>query len=229
MVAAAVLLLVGRFLIAEHGKHGDRPRSALRGTGRSASSASSSLDSDVPPASSATTTSNTSTRCYDLYSQMDVNEMHQSYPDNPDSNAYGFTTCQFCTNGTMHCTSLVHAGRSKLIASHIHLASDEDGSTGEGPPVINFCGKDAAGLIQDHTAYSQECEHWDSHDVSHNVNVPGVLIPNTGMTAAERVEDIVGQPEKYYFNFHSLASWSHWSPHPHGICRGVLRLQTSGR
>jgi hypothetical protein len=196
---------------------------------RGDSKSSTTIATSTTPGASTSTSSSGQPECYDLYSEMNVNPLHQRYPDNPDSNAYGFTTCKLCTNGTMHCTSLLHSGKSELVASHIHLASDEHGSTGEGPPVINFCGKDTAGLIRDGTAYTQECEPWDSSDVSHNVNVPGVVVPNSGMTAAERVEDIARQPNKYYFNFHSLASWSHWYPQPHGICRGVLRLQTSGR
>ena len=199
---------------------------------------SSSLAPDAPPAVAASMATTTTTgapereeehRCYDLYSQMSVNTLHQHYPDNPDSNAYGFTECKLCTNASMHCTSLLHSGKSELIASHIHLASDENGTEGEGPPVINFCGKDTSGLIQDGVTYPQPCQPWDSNDVSHNVNVPGVLVPNNGMTAEERVEDIARRPEKYYFNFHSLASWNHWYPQPHGICRGVMKSQTAGR
>merc|ERR1712228_484703 len=39
----------------------------------------------------------------------------------------------------------------------------------------------------------------------------------------------IGQhPDKYYFNFHSVASWTYWQHHgngsPVGMCRGVMAL-----
>jgi len=169
-----------------------------------------------------------SNKCYNLYSQLKVNPL-QAYPSNPDSSAFGFATCKLCTNGTMSCTSLLYGGKTELIAAHIHLAmgtGSADGSTGEGPPVINFCGKSAKGLISDGIEYPQECKSWDQHGAAHNPGMPGVLIPNfnRGMTVAQRVQDVARRPGMYYFNYHSLASWAHWYPTPHGVSRGQLVL-----
>merc|ERR1719210_2229543 len=170
-----------------------------------------------------------SKRCYNFFSQLNVNPL-QVYHGNPDSQIFGFATCKLCTDGAMHCTSLTHSGKSELIAAHIHMVpaeEGEDGATGEGPPVVNFCGKNGVGLIQDGTPYTQPCSQWDQNGAAHNSNMPGTLVPNfnRGMTAAERVEDIAKRPHAYYFNFHSMASWAHWYPVPHGICRGQLELQ----
>merc|ERR1711972_924762 len=73
----------------------------------------------------------------------------------------------------------------------------------------------------------QPCSQWDAHGAAHNRNMPGALVKNFNrdMSAAERVEDIAKRPHMYYFNFHSLASWTRWYPTPHGICRGKLELQ----
>lgn len=166
-------------------------------------------------------------KCYNFYSRLNTNPL-QKYANNPDSEAFGFATCKLCTNGTMHCTSLLHGGRSDLIASHIHLAEgpDADGTKSEGPPVINFCGSNSQGLILDGIDYTGPCEQW-TNGAAHNRDVAGVLVPNfnRGITAAQRVEDIVKRPNMYYFNFHSLASWNHWYPTPHGMARGVLVSQ----
>jgi len=168
-----------------------------------------------------------SVKCYNFYSQLNTNPL-QKYTNNPDSEAFGFATCKLCTNGTMYCTSLLHGGRSDLIASHIHLAEgpNADGTKSEGPPVINFCGSNSQGLILDGIDYTGPCEQW-KNGAAHNRDMAGVLVPNfnRGMTAAQRVEDIVKRPNMYYFNFHSLASWNHWYPTPHGMARGVLVSQ----
>jgi len=167
--------------------------------------------------------------CYSVYSQLNVNPL-QAYPGNPDSKAFGFATCTLCTDGAMHCTSLTHSGKSEIIAAHIHHVSEEDGkdgATGEGPPVVNFCGKNGAGLIQDGVDYTRPCAQWDKNGVAHDDGMTGTLVPgfNRGISAAERVADIVKRPQDYYFNFHTMASWTRWYPTPHGICRGQLQLK----
>lgn len=172
-----------------------------------------------------------SNKCYNVYSRMDVNSL-QVYKENPDADAYGFATCRLCTNSSLSCTSLMHSGTTQLIAAHIHLASEgegKDGSNTEGPPVINFCGSEAAGLIRDGTNYTQPCQQWDENGAAHDSHMPGVLVTNfnRGMTVADRVEDIAKRPHMYYFNFHSLASWNHWYPDPHGMCRGILEVETA--
>jgi len=50
---------------------------------------------------------------------------------------------------------------------------------------------------------------------------------NQGMSVKERVGDIVKRPDMYYFNFHSLASWTHWFPSPQGICRGKMQFENA--
>lgn len=52
-------------------------------------------------------------------------------------------------------------------------------------------------------------------------NMDGVLVTtfNRGVSVAQRVEDIAAQPEMYYFNVHTLASWKEWqSQGPKGSC-----------
>jgi len=167
-------------------------------------------------------------KCYKFFARLNVNPLQQ-YKNNPDSEALGFATCQLCTDGRMNCSSLLHSGKSRLIASHIHMASGDDsnsGVSGEGPPVINFGGDNQKGMIDDQIQYPQVCQQW-VNDAAENRDVPGVLVPhfNRGVTAKERVEAIAATPGRYYFNFHTLASWTKWYPHPQGIARGVLVLQ----
>jgi len=180
----------------------------------------------APPAANASDSQEQNT-CYNLYSSMTVNPL-QLYKDSPDSAVFGFGNCKLCTNGTMHCTTLLHSGKSELIASHIHVANNgKDGNSGEGPPVINFCGNDGTGFIRDGTPYTQTCAVWDGNGAAVNRNVPGALVANfnKGMTLAERVRDIGKRPHMYYLNYHSLASWTRWYPTPTGIARGRLELQ----
>jgi len=161
-------------------------------------------------AAEATTSSSSSnlrgsTKCYNLFSQLSENPL-QKYPNNPESQALGFVTCKLCTSGNMTCTSLLHSGKSELIASHIHLANKGgDGSTGDGPPVINFCGSQKTGLILDGTDYSAPCSQWNANGALHDADMQGALVSsfNQGISAKERVEDIVKRPDMYYFNFHS--------------------------
>eukprot|EP00443_Scrippsiella_acuminata_P119791 CAMPEP_0115657170 /NCGR_PEP_ID=MMETSP0272-20121206/44544_1 /TAXON_ID=71861 /ORGANISM="Scrippsiella trochoidea, Strain CCMP3099" /LENGTH=376 /DNA_ID=CAMNT_0003095193 /DNA_START=61 /DNA_END=1187 /DNA_ORIENTATION=- len=192
-----------------------------------ATAAAASTSSGSTSAGASSTSLRGAVKCYNFYSQMNTNPL-QKYPSNPDSEAFGFTTCMLCTDGASRCTSLLHGGRSDLIASHIHLAEgpDADGTRSEGPPVINFCGSNAQGLIQDGMDYSAPCVQW-TDGAAHNKDMEGVLVPNfnRGLTAAQRVEDIVKRPHMYYFNFHTLASWNHWYPKPHGMSRGVLVFQ----
>jgi nicotinamidase-related amidase len=167
--------------------------------------------------------------CYDLYSSMQYNNLVQYFQGNPDSEAKGFTTCSLCTNGTFSCSALVYGGKTPLIASHIHLASDGDGVNGNGDPVLSFCGDNTPGLIHLDTAYPEMCAPYSKYN-SNNPNMKGVFLatpPNSGMSVKERVRDIAEYPGKYYFNFHSLASWQYWlsqNEGPRGMCRGVMEL-----
>lgn len=51
--------------------------------------------------------------------------------------------------------------RSMIIATHIHVSNGgggTNGANGEGPPVINFCGSNRPGMVDDNTPYPQEPE-----------------------------------------------------------------------
>jgi len=167
--------------------------------------------------------------CYDLFSNMEFNNLVQSFPNNPDSMAKGFATCSLCTNGTLTCSALVYGGKTTLIASHIHLASDGDGAMGSGDPVISFCGDNSNGLIQLDPAYPEMCAPYMGGS-SNNPDMMGVFLntpANSGMTVSERVRDIASNAGKYYMNFHSIASWAYWQNQgdgPKGMCRGVMQL-----
>lgn len=187
------------------------------------------------PTADPTATDPTATedKCYALYSQMSFNNLVQEFPDNPDSQAHGFATCKLCTSGTMTCTANVYGGQTELIASHIHLAKDGNGSSGSGPPVINFCGNNGKGMINDGTDYKEECMQYDGDSALNNA-MEGALVASTtdGQTVADLVNDIGTDPSKYYMNFHSIASWSHWQQRanggePAGMCRGVMALSSS--
>jgi len=169
--------------------------------------------------------------CYDLFSTMAWNNLLQSFPNNPDSQAEGFATCTLCTDGKLTCNALVYGGKTPLIASHIHLASNKDGKTGSGEPVFSFCGDNADGLIQLDPPYPEMCAAYMGGN-SNNPNMMGVFLnvgANNDMTLADRVRHIGEHPEEYYMNFHSLASWTYWSNHgggPVGMCRGVMEKST---
>merc|ERR1719401_2860663 len=206
------------------------PMAATRTSTTAASSGASAAAGGPSEVDIGTTTATTTVlnRCYAFYSQMDVNPL-QKYPDNPDSSAFGFATCNLCTGGALACTSLLHNGKTRIIAAHIHHGGDgaDGGETPEGHPVINFCGDNKRGELGDGTPYQHECAQWDSNGASHNVDMEGVLVAktNVGTTVAQRVEDIAAHPHRYYFNFHTTASWNYWYPTPHGISRGPLVLQ----
>jgi len=176
-------------------------------------------------------TNSQKTACYDLFSNMAYNNLVQDFPDSPDREAKGFATCNLCTNGTMSCNALVYGGKSPLIASHIHLATEGengyDSVNGEGYPVISFCGDNTPGLINVAGPYDDMCAPF-KNGRSNNVDMKAQFIDatNGGMSVADRVKDIAERPDKYYFNFHSLASWTHWSNQGKatGMCRGPMEL-----
>merc|ERR1712146_164903 len=130
--------------------------------------------------------------------------MGQTYPGNPDSMATGYTDCYLCTNGTMTCSATVFGGRTRLIASHIHIADNGDGATGSGAPVINFCGDNGDGFINDGTDYRSPCSAYDDGHSAYMPTMFGAFVDGTNMgyTLASRIMDIGMNPHKYYFNFH---------------------------
>jgi hypothetical protein len=139
----------------------------------------------------------TEKECFNLYSAMEHNAL-QSYSGSPDRDAKGFTTCKLCTDGEIKCDALVYGGKSPLIASHIHRSSTGDGSTGEGAPVLSFCGDNTNGLINLKTDYPRACSAYDSSK-SNNPGMKGVFLlsdENKGLSVADRVRDIGQNPEK---------------------------------
>merc|ERR1719450_1696460 len=173
--------------------------------------------------------------CFYLNSNMAFNNLVQGFPNNPDSHAQGYATFKLCTNGTLIAdTALVYGGQSPLIASHIHRAQNGDGENGSGPPVISFCGSNTPGLINAAGPYPEPCAPYMGGS-SNNAHMMGYLIPgeNQGTSLSERFRDIAANPGKYYFNFHSVASWADWaaqpSAEPVGMCRGVMQLSDLNR
>merc|ERR1719471_1166589 len=83
------------------------------------------------------------------------------------------------------------------------------------------------GMILDGTKYPEGCMPNKAGD-SLNANMKGALVEgasNAGFTLAQRVQDIGENPGKYYFNFHSIASWTYWqleNKGPVGMCRGQV-------
>lgn len=162
-----------------------------------------------------------------MYSDITFNQLVQSFPSNPDSQATGYVFCSICSSGRMSCNATVFGGKTRLVAAHIHYV-DGDNRNGHGPPVINFCGSNAAGFIRDGSPYLSACSAYVDGAAT-MLNMRGNLVnggANTGYTAASRAMDIVSHPEKYYFNFHSVASWAYWKRQAvhQGMCRGPLEL-----
>ena len=169
-----------------------------------------------------------SKRCYNLVSDMKYNNLMQAYANSPDDLSrqwiYYFT---LCTDGTLTADANVYGGRMDLIASHVHKCND--GKTGEdcsGPPVINFCGSNDMGMITDAGHYIDECMPYNSNGNSVNTGMTGNMSDGVEMSISDLVDDIGNYPDKYYMNFHSIASWSYWQSHgdggPVGMCRGPM-------
>merc|ERR1719159_1606145 len=186
---------------------------------------------DLNMASAKPKDAGTDDMCVNLFTSMAYNNLLQSFPNNPDSRAEGMATFKLCTTGTLIAdTALVYGGQTPLIASHIHRASNDDGENGSGPPVISFCGSNTPGLINAAGPYPEPCAPYMGGS-SNNANMMGYFIPgeNEGTSLSQRVLDIAANPGKYYFNFHSIASWAYWSaqnpsnPQPVGMCRGVMK------
>lgn len=199
------------------------------GSGRTKTTTSTPRRGPEWPTTMTTTLGTTTTvenHCYTFVANMRENPL-QEYPENPDSATLGLATILLCTNGTMNATAMLHNGKSMIIATHIHVSNGgggTNGANGEGPPVINFCGSNRPGMVDDNTPYPQECDAWDRTDAVKMTDMPGVLVSmfNRGRTVADRVLAIAAKPEMYFFNVHTFASWKKWRPNPKGICRGML-------
>lgn len=170
-------------------------------------------------------------RCYSLFSQMSMNEL-QKYPSNPDSGASGYVDLVLCTNGTLKATALMFGGVSEVVAMHIHRC--EGGTTPQtrmadlctGPPVVNFCGDNSVGLIADGAKYPEPCAPWSHAGSARTVDTSGTEVPSasSGSAVAQLVQDMASHPQLFYFNVHTLASYTNWYPHHNGMCRGPLQL-----
>ena len=91
----------------------------------------------------------------------------------------------------MQCTANLLGGRTQLVASHIHLASDGDGENGAGPPVINFCGDNDPGMIADGSSYKSPCAHY--HNRAALMSMTGNFIDGAqyaGFMLGSRLKDI---------------------------------------
>mmetsp|Transcript_143567 Transcript_143567/g.357775 ORF Transcript_143567/g.357775 Transcript_143567/m.357775 type:complete len:518 (-) Transcript_143567:78-1631(-) len=168
-------------------------------------------------------------RCYSFYSHMTMNQLQQ-YDGNPDAHAYGVVGFTLCTNGTFTGTSLIFKGSSRIIATHLHRCHGGDtpqtrtADLCEGAPVINFCGDNSMGLIADGVDYPEECAPWSDIGASQTESMAGVAVPGQRRTVAELVTDIARNPQMYYFNVHTLASYNHWYPRRNGVCRGPVQF-----
>ena len=94
--------------------------------------------------------------CYHMFNELSFNTLVESFPANPDGEANAYVDYKLCG---MQCKANVFGGRTQLVASHLHLASDGDGENGSGPPVNNFCGDSGPGMIADGSSYKSPCAH----------------------------------------------------------------------
>ena len=71
------------------------------------------------------------------------------------------------------------------------------------------------------------CAHYKNRAAVMSMTGNFVDGQNAGFTLGSRLKDIASNPSKYYFNFHSIASWTHWQfegKGPVGMCRGVMQM-----
>lgn len=178
--------------------------------------------------------SNLGGECYNVFSEMTFNALRQGFAGkNPDKHATGYTNCKLCTDNRLKChNTQVKDVFTMLIGSHIHVCQDQgnDGKDCIGPPVINFCG-DHNWVIKPSPGYSKKCTMVDEDTHTANIgDMTGKHVDDDPdkMSLEKRVRDIGMNPHKYYFNFHSDASWAHWSntenPKPMGMCRGRVEM-----
>lgn len=155
----------------------------------------------------------------------------QEHVGNPEADVRGTVNVFMCTNGTMLASLVLKDGLSDIIATHLYhcqgglTPQKRTGALCSGTPVVNFCGSNGAGLIDDGAPYPQVCAGYDvATGISRNMAMPGRLVPALGLTVKELVLDMIKKPEMYYFNAHSLASYNYWHPDALGIARGVMEM-----
>ena len=85
-----------------------------------------------------------------------------------------------------------------------------------------------AGVNQNFPATGRSpCAHYKNRAAVMSMTGNFVDGQNAGFTLGSRLKDIASNPSKYYFNFHSIASWTHWQfegKGPVGLCRGVMQM-----
>mmetsp|Transcript_24620 Transcript_24620/g.33664 ORF Transcript_24620/g.33664 Transcript_24620/m.33664 type:complete len:99 (+) Transcript_24620:2-298(+) len=98
----------------------------------------------------------------------------------------------------MGCHARLDGGKSPLVAAHIHKARNGDGANGSGPPVLNFCWKDGAGLASDGTMYVDACTEY-MQDAAMMASTKGGLAKSTlaERYVAEVIQDLDTNPSKY--------------------------------
>ena len=80
-------------------------------------------------------------------------------------------------------------------------------------------------MITDPGTYMEACKMYSDNGNSVNNDMPGNKSMGVDQSIYDLVNDVGNYPEKYYLNFHSIASWSYWLSHggkPVGMCRGVM-------
>ena len=95
---------------------------------------------------------------------------------------------KLCSRSGMQCTANVFGGRTQLVASHMHLASDVNGENGSGLPVINFSGNNGPGMIADCSPYKSPCAHYKNRAAVKSMMGNFVDGQNAGFTLRSRLK-----------------------------------------
>ena len=107
------------------------------------------------------------------------------------NNCYGMiadcSPCKLCIRSGMQCTANVFGGRTQLVASHMHLASDVHGENGSGLPVINFSGNNCPGMIADCSPYKPLCVHYKNRAAVKSMIGNFIDGQNVGFTLRSRL------------------------------------------
>ena len=95
---------------------------------------------------------------------------------------------KLCSRSGMQCTANVFGGRTQLVASHMHLASDVNGENGSGLPEINFSGNNGPGMIADCSPYKSPCAHYKNRAAVKSMMGNFVDGQNAGFTLRSRLK-----------------------------------------
>jgi len=175
-----------------------------------------------------------SSECFFMFSQMVANELQQ-YEDNPEADMSGYADIVICTNGTLRASVQIFGGVPTIIAMHIHRCSGGETPqtrTAElcgGGAVVNFCGDNSPGLLSNGVdTYPEPCTMAARGEFFASIaEMVGVVAPAAGASTPAEVEALVrdmdANPDSYFFNIHTVASFTHWYPGHRGMCRGPLQ------